>query len=174
MKVLINKTLIYDSENPNIKKEIVTSNNKVNDTISIKSDNNTIDLSIVKITDIKPMFSDEVYARIELIVSDEVMDKLIDSVYTTIFIDSTNPDYVEAEIKKILDNDSYTISNLDKEKREVQSLYTLVAIFLYGFITVIALIGITNIFNTITTSMFLRSKEFAMLKSVGMTNKDLL
>ena len=170
--ILINKTLIYDSENPNIKKEIVTSNNKVNDTISIKSDNSTIDLSIVKITDIKPMFSDEVYARIELIVSDEVMDKLIDSVYTTIFIDSTNPDYVEAEIKKILDNDSYTISNLDKEKREIQSLYTLVAIFLYGFITVIALIGITNIFNTITTSMFLRSKEFAMLKSVGMTNKE--
>ena len=107
------------------------------------------------------MFSDEVYARIELIVSDEVMDKLIDSAYTTIFIDSTNPDYVEAEIKKILDNDNYTISNLDKEKREVQSLYTLVAIFLYGFITVISLIGITNIFNTITTSMFLRSKEFA-------------
>lgn len=131
-----------------------------------------MDLSIVKITDIKPMFSDEVYARIELIVSDEVMDKLIDSAYTTIFIDSTNPDYVEAEIKKILDNDNYTISNLDKEKREVQSLYTLVAIFLYGFITVIALIGITNIFNTITTSMFLRSKEFAMLKSVGMTNKE--
>ena len=102
----------------------------------------------------------------------DLLDKLIDSVYTTIFIDSTNPDYVEAEIKKILDNDSYTISNLDKEKREVQSLYTLVAIFLYGFITVIALIGITNIFNTITTSMFLRSKEFAMLKSVGMTNKE--
>lgn len=170
--ILINKTLITDSENPSIKKEIITSNNKVNDTISIKLDDSTVDLSIIKITDIKPMFSDEVYARIELIVSDEVMDKLTDSEYTYIFIDSTNPDYVEAEIKKILDNDSYRISNLDKEKREIQSLYTLVAIFLYGFITVIALIGITNIFNTITTSMFLRSKEFAMLKSVGMTNKE--
>ncbi len=170
--ILINKTMITDSENPSIKKEIITSNNKVNDTISIKLDDSTIDLSIIKVTDIKPMFSDEVYARIELIVSDEVMDKLTDSEYTNIFIDSTNPDYVEAEIKKILDNDSYTIHNLDKEKREIQSLYTLVAIFLYGFITVIALIGITNIFNTITTSMFLRSKEFAMLKSVGMTNKE--
>ncbi len=170
--ILINKTMITDSENPSIKKEIITSNNKVNDTISIKLDDSTIDLSIIKITDIKPMFSDEVYARIELIVSDEVMDKLADSEYTYIFIDSTNPDYVEAEIKKILDNDSYRIHNLDKEKREIQSLYTLIAIFLYGFITVIALIGITNIFNTITTSMFLRSKEFAMLKSVGMTNKE--
>jgi len=45
-------------------------------------------------------------------------------------------------------------------------------IFLYGFITVIALIGITNIFNTITTNMELRSREFATLKSVGMTKKE--
>lgn len=33
-------------------------------------------------------------------------------------------------------------------------------------------IGITNIFNTITTNMNLRKKEFAMLKSVGMTKKE--
>ena len=47
-----------------------------------------------------------------------------------------------------------------------------ISIFLYGFITVITLIGVTNIFNTITTNMILRSKEFAMLKSIGMTNKE--
>ena len=48
----------------------------------------------------------------------------------------------------------------------------LIAIFLYGFIIVISLIGITNIFNTITTNMNLRSKEFAMLKSIGMTKRE--
>ena len=36
----------------------------------------------------------------------------------------------------------------------------------------IALIGITNIFNTITTNMELRAPEFAMLKSVGMTGRE--
>ena len=36
----------------------------------------------------------------------------------------------------------------------------------------ITLIGITNIFNTITTSMELRRQEFAMLKSIGMTSKE--
>ena len=45
------------------------------------------------------------------------------------------------------------------------------SIFLYGFIIVITLIGITNIFNTITSNMNLRSKEFANLKSIGMTKK---
>lgn len=43
---------------------------------------------------------------------------------------------------------------------------------MYGFIIVISLIGITNIFNTITTNMELRKPEFAMLKSIGMTNKE--
>lgn len=47
-----------------------------------------------------------------------------------------------------------------------------IKIFLYGFITVITLIGVTNIFNTITSNMELRQREFAMLKSVGMTKKE--
>ena len=48
----------------------------------------------------------------------------------------------------------------------------IIAIFAYGFIIAISLIGITNVFNTINTSMRLRSKEFAMLKSIGMTKKE--
>ena len=54
----------------------------------------------------------------------------------------------------------------------MNNLFKLIGIFLYGFIIVISLIGITNIFNTITTNMELRKQEFAMLKSVGMTNKE--
>jgi len=46
---------------------------------------------------------------------------------------------------------------------------TVISIFLYGFVTLIALIGVTNIFNTISTNVALRRREFAMLKSVGMT-----
>ena len=47
-----------------------------------------------------------------------------------------------------------------------------IEIFLYGFITVITLIGVTNIFDTISTGMSLRAREFAMLRSVGMTNRE--
>ena len=52
------------------------------------------------------------------------------------------------------------------------SVFTIVSIFSYGFIIVITLIGITNIFNTLTTSVELRKQEFAILKSVGMTTKE--
>lgn len=45
------------------------------------------------------------------------------------------------------------------------------SIFIYGFIALISAISIANIFNTISTSVSLRKREFAMLKSVGMTPK---
>ena len=61
------------------------------------------------------------------------------------------------------------IYNLEKNTQDEKNMILLIEIFLYGFITVITLVGVTNIFNTITTNMILRSKEFAMLKSVGMT-----
>jgi len=53
--------------------------------------------------------------------------------------------------------------------REMNRTRTVIAIFLYGFVSLIALIGVTNIFNTISTNVALRRREFAMLKSVGLT-----
>lgn len=46
------------------------------------------------------------------------------------------------------------------------------SIFLYGLLLVISLIGITNIYNTITSSIHLRKKEFETLKAIGMSNKQ--
>ena len=61
---------------------------------------------------------------------------------------------------------------MEKEVKRENSMILVIKIFLYGFISVITLIGVTNIFNTITSNMELRQKEFAMLKSVGMTKKE--
>ena len=44
-------------------------------------------------------------------------------------------------------------------------------VFTYGFITLITLVTLANIINTISTSVALRRREFAMLKSVGTTQK---
>lgn len=71
------------------------------------------------------------------------------------------------------DNDFvYDYTNIDKLVRANRSILLLIGIFMYGFITVISLIGVTNIFNTITSNMELRQKEFAMLKSIGMTSRE--
>lgn len=59
------------------------------------------------------------------------------------------------------------------QTRESIKMFVLVIkVFSYGFISLISLIAVTNIFNTITTNVILRRREFAMLKSIGLSNKS--
>ena len=88
----------------------------------------------------------------------------------TITIQSNNTTELQTAIEE--KDSSLTIVNLEDVAKEEKSMILVTNIFLYGFIAVITLIGVTNIFNTITSNMELRQKEFAMLKSIGMTKKE--
>lgn len=58
-------------------------------------------------------------------------------------------------------------SNNDTDR----AMLIIVNVFSYGFITLISLIAAANVFNTISTNINLRRREFAILKSIGMTQK---
>ena len=105
-----------------------------------------------------------------IIVSEEYLEKNIKQyAVSNLYIKAENPD----EFSKLLDNiEDINYTNYNESIKENRAMITVINIFVYGFITVITLIGVTNIFNTITTNMMLRSKEFAMLKSIGMTRKE--
>lgn len=111
-----------------------------------------------------------------LIISDKVFDTYFEDNYSVLYVNAKDTKKLEKQIDNlkrendIFKNVSYT--NLEEEIKAQNAMVLIVSIFLYGFITVISLIGITNIFNTITTNMNLRSKEFAMLKSIGMTKRE--
>ena len=47
-----------------------------------------------------------------------------------------------------------------------------IQVLCYGFITLISLIALVNVFNTMSTNLMLRRREFAMLRSVGMSDRD--
>ncbi|MCI9433789.1 MAG: ABC transporter permease [Bacilli bacterium] len=59
--------------------------------------------------------------------------------------------------------------NFTEEMKLVKNATLVVKILVYGFICLVTLIGVTSVFNTINTSIALRRKEFAMLRSVGLT-----
>lgn len=107
-----------------------------------------------------------------LIVSDEMMKNFEDYTISTMLIKSNDPDKLTEDIIKIDETNKNNIYNQNQQKREENNMILIISIFLYGFIAVISIIGITNIFNTITTNMALRYKEFAVLKSIGMTDKE--
>ena len=71
-------------------------------------------------------------------------------------------------------NEKYARSSIVDESRNNESsmaLVTIIQIFSYGFIILISLISVANVFNTISSNVLLRRQEFAMLKSVGITPK---
>ena len=59
-----------------------------------------------------------------------------------------------------------------QNQKDEKTLLIVVSIFVYGFITLICLVCLVNVINTISTNMELRRKEFAMLRSVGMAEKQ--
>lgn len=64
----------------------------------------------------------------------------------------------------------YDVYATDEDQK---NLVIIVKVFSYGFIALISLIAMANVFNTITTNILLRRREFAMLRSVGMTGRGL-
>lgn len=170
--ILINNSFAYD-ENSKKDVEISVLNIKKNDKVDIKINNITHQIKISEVTKERPFGFSNTYSSGFIIVSDEYLKELDSNFnYGWILIKSNNADLLQSNIEKILEDIDYNLDNTDKNYRIVKGVYTLMAIFLYGFITVITLIGITNIFNTITTNINLRRGEFAILKSVGMTSHE--
>ncbi len=141
-----------------------------NDTIIGTLNEKEINIKVGAITDIKPYgLENSMYYGGYLIINKDYLNNFDFDNYS-LCVNSTNPD----EFEKTLNNLNFDINtwNIDKAAKEQKSMVLVIDIFIYGFITVITLIGVTNIFNTITSNMELRQKEFAMLKSIGMTKKE--
>ncbi|MCL2425418.1 MAG: ABC transporter permease [Oscillospiraceae bacterium] len=65
------------------------------------------------------------------------------------------------------------VINILQETMMVTNTYRLVMVFIYGFVALLIVIGLTNIISTISTNIQARSREFAMLSSVGMDVRGL-
>lgn len=80
-----------------------------------------------------------------------------------------------ASLQEILTDNGLSTEDLFDYAAAVQrnrDVVTIIRVFAYGFIVLISLIAAANVFNTITTNVQLRRREFAMLKSIGMTKRD--
>ena len=164
----------YGEDNKRVTKYIRKFNFNKGDVIDslITSTNKNVKVEIGEVTEIKPFGLKNMSANY-IVLSDEMFDSIAESRGLDIYYKSSNANKLQDDIEDYIKGEEYySISNKDENVKQMSNLFTLVGIFLYGFIIVISLIGITNIFNTITTNMELRKQEFAMLKSVGMTTKE--
>lgn len=109
----------------------------------------------------------------KLIVNKRIYDSVfgVDTDYTEYNIVSDNTSNIDKLAKDLDSYDNVSYANIKEEYRQTNNLILVIKIFMYGFISLVTLIGVTSVFNTISTSMALRKREFAILRSIGLTKK---
>ncbi len=173
--ILIDNSINTDENGKRIQGSMY--NWKKGDTVTGKIENREYSIKIVAKTEERPSGVEYLYnTNAYFIVSEEFINK---TGYESaiLYAQANDTDKLDEEVEQYkndnnLKEDELQTFNMEKSAKAENAVVLIISIFLYGFIGVITLIGITNIFNTITTNMNLRKKEFAMLKSIGMTKKE--
>ena len=130
------------------------------------------DIEIIKITDKLPMGNLLKTSQFPTLIVSDTMIENFDYTVGNLYLKANNAEKLQEQISNIDKSNTSNIYNIEADVKAQNNIVLVISIFLYGFIIVISIIGITNIFNTITTNMALRNREFAILKSIGMTDKQ--
>ena len=109
----------------------------------------------------------------KLIVNKKLYDSISDSStnFTQFNIISDNTNNIDKLTKELDKYSNVNYTNIKEAMKQANNLILVVKILMYGFISLVTLIGVTSVFNTISTSMALRKREFAVLRSIGLTNR---
>ena len=115
---------------------------------------------------------------VDVFVSQAVFEKYLpsDYYYNVVYLSAADSGSLSDQIEELMTDPAYrdlaySVSDITSQVRMMEQIIFLINTFSYVFIALISAIGIANIFNTISTGIILRQKEFAMLKSVGMSPK---
>ncbi len=114
------------------------------------------------------------YDSYKLVVNEKIFKAIIDNnEMVTHIVNIVSDNYVNIDKmgEELSKQENVYYSNIEEDSKMERNLVLSIEILMYGFIALITLIGVTSVFNTISTSMALRKKEFAILRSIGLTKK---
>ncbi|MEE1139154.1 MAG: ABC transporter permease [Acutalibacteraceae bacterium] len=136
-----------------------------------------INISIGSVLDEKPYFAGH---NTNLIYPEAVKEGIVLDEYqqTHSFILCEDHEKVASDVIRLIRNiggDTNHVSVVDyaAEIESIRALVTIAKVMAYGFIVLISMIAAANVFNTISTNISLRRREFATLKSVGLSSKGM-
>ena len=128
----------------------------------------------------KSPFDYDYSSTFKIIMNYDEFTKLYDeNYYTTIgfrYKNINDKKQVENIIKKIdiiAEENELNFDDINKETQENEEMWNVINVFVYGFIIMVALIGIVNIGNTISLNILLKKREFGTLGTIGMSNNQL-
>lgn len=159
------KTFVY-----NILKEL---NIEISSVDFENSTKDKIKLEVEQIDRLLPGMEEYSNSTLDIYVRENTLNDTFVCRGITACFDSKNPSETVKKLDEVLDNDligEYSVFNIQEQINMINNLLLLIQIFGYGFITVITLIALTNVFNTITSNVFSRKKEYGTLISCGMSD----
>ncbi|NJJ34972.1 ABC transporter permease [Clostridioides difficile] len=158
------------------KKGIVElTNYKVGDTLNCEylDDNGSskkMKIKILAITDEERLGMGYQNMGLQFITYDEVAKNLgLKLNKSLIFIDLGGDVQTKKKIESLADKNNFNFHDESAGGEEEKQNLKVVKIFVYGFIVVISLVSVTNILNTVSTSINLRKRELAIIQSIGVT-----
>lgn len=172
------------AESTGKKSHLTLTNYKVGDTLkaTVEAYDNKTGDSIQKDVELKVMaitediitgnnqYKDMGY---DIVAYDELIEKLDlpkdKNLYSTLNISTDKSEQVRKEIKRLAEDSNFNVYDKVEGAKQNQQTMDVMKIFVYGFIVVISLVSVTNIVNTISTNINLRKREFAVIKSIGVT-----
>lgn len=184
--ILLNRAMDYDENFRRIELDLLKA--QAGDSISLAAvtyDTNTGEIVQVEqgttitlsaVTDAVPEHMNPYggTASLRLLVPEELVESLKDSEGLKSL--TTEAYYTTKEHGKLaeafLEEDDFQVYDATANRDSSEKMLTAMSIAVYGFVTLIILICAVNILSTISTSIGLRAREFAMLRSVGMTGRD--
>lgn len=178
LAIAFNKCSAFDSEKEKyIFMDILKSDESI---ISVLPDDSTeeIVLRSGKLIDEAPIFVNE-FGGLSFIYPESlrtavIPEKTTEKIAYEFMFTSENHSESVISMKQILNENGLKTSTLIDYAENAdtnRNFVIIIQVFSYGFIALISLIAAANVFNTISTNIHLRRREFAMLKSVGMTSK---
>lgn len=195
--IIVENSLMVDSKD-NKTKNISIANFKVGDEIFIDFNlssntkiyeenlNNKVNIDNKEFKKVKVVgiISDVPYDRknpssgIGVIATTEIYNKLTNRNTSSGFEIELDPSMDKHITTKKIKDFSNTVPNSRfRDFNEINKLqkeyYIQISTFLYGIASIVFIIGILNIGNTISTNILLKSKEFAVLKAIGTSPKKL-
>lgn len=132
-----------------------------------------LSIEIAMVSNIDPLGVKASYNDVKLVVSEKSIDRYNPGDDIVLYIKTDKSEMVYEKIELLVKkHEGVYVENKDREYRTSKILIRLIRIFLYGIMIMISVVGLTNIFNTVNTSISLRMREYAIFKSIGMDSKQ--
>ncbi|NMS91819.1 ABC transporter permease [Clostridioides difficile] len=170
--ILVRKSYFESSGKKGI---VELTNYKVGDTVNCEylDDNGSskkMKIKILALTDEERLGMGYQNMGLQFITYDEVAKNLgLKLNRSLIFIDSGGDVKTKKKVESLADKNNFNFYDESSGGEEEKQNLKVVKIFVYGFIVVISLVSVTNILNTVSTSINLRKRELAIIQSIGVT-----